>query len=58
MSSYTSTLEKLHASGLFIQDSAFIDGEWVTSEKMFDVYGASFSLACRFHTFTLRMLTG
>jgi hypothetical protein len=45
MSSYASALEKLGASGLFIQDSAFIDGEWVTSERTFDVYGAYFSLA-------------
>ncbi|KAL3492434.1 Aldehyde/histidinol dehydrogenase [Aspergillus germanicus] len=41
MSTHTTNLEKLHASGLFIQDSAFIDGEWVTSEKTFDVYDPS-----------------
>ncbi|KAL3455035.1 Aldehyde/histidinol dehydrogenase [Aspergillus heterothallicus] len=41
MSSTAATLEQLAQSGLFIQDSAFIDGEWVTSEKTFDVYDPS-----------------
>jgi hypothetical protein len=56
MSSYASALEKLGASGLFIQDSAFIDGEWVTSERTFDVYGAYFSLAWRLLASTVRVL--
>ncbi|KAL2820106.1 Aldehyde/histidinol dehydrogenase [Aspergillus granulosus] len=41
MSSPTSTLEKLTQTGLFIQNSAFIDGEWVTRERTFDVYDPS-----------------
>jgi hypothetical protein len=57
MSSHTTALEKLHASGLFIQDSAFIDGDWVASGKTFDVYGASFYLARRLLPIAARVLT-
>lgn len=39
MSSFTEAIQKLSQSGLFIQNSAFIDGEWVKTEKAFDVYG-------------------
>jgi hypothetical protein len=55
MPSYTPTLDKLHESGLFIQDSAFIDGEWVVSEKTFDVYGASFPPLSHFASYLPRL---
>ncbi|KAL4868840.1 hypothetical protein BDV12DRAFT_196820 [Aspergillus spectabilis] len=41
MSSFTETIQKLSQSGLFIQNSAFIDGEWLKTEKTFDVYEPS-----------------
>ncbi|EAW17030.1 NAD-dependent succinate-semialdehyde dehydrogenase [Aspergillus fischeri NRRL 181] len=41
MSSYTETIQKLSQSGLFIQNSAFIDGRWLETETTFDVYDPS-----------------
>ncbi|KAL4881839.1 Aldehyde/histidinol dehydrogenase [Aspergillus karnatakaensis] len=41
MSSNTQIIERLSNSGLFIQDSAFINGEWVKSGKTFEVYDPS-----------------
>ncbi|KAL2832603.1 Aldehyde/histidinol dehydrogenase [Aspergillus cavernicola] len=41
MPSFTETIQKLSQSGLFIQNSAFIDGEWLKTEKTFDVYEPS-----------------
>ncbi|KAJ5923047.1 succinate semialdehyde dehydrogenase [Penicillium verrucosum] len=35
------TFSELNKSGLFIQNSAFIDGEWVKSDNTFDVYEPS-----------------
>ena len=39
MSSFTEETQQLNQSGLFIQNSAFIDGEWLERKKTFDVYG-------------------
>ena len=39
------TFSELNKSGLFIQNSAFIDGEWVKSDNTFDVYGTTLSFS-------------